>query len=171
MFVFRLLRHRFIPLLILIVAYAGCNAKKDSAQLTPGTETKTPGVSESRPNETHTKAPAPADDREVSSANNRSRNDRERQPASRESGRPRANDRGRNSVPPPAADRRASSDAETVAPDEEDREVPKTKRVVGSTPAVGEVIKPITGVDVDGVEFSLSEYSGKVTMIDFWGDW
>lgn len=29
----------------------------------------------------------------------------------------------------------------------------------------------IVGVDLDGVEFSLSDYKGKVLFIDFWGDW
>ena len=171
MYSHRLLRLQFIPLLMLIVACAGCNAKKDVAQLTPGVANKTPGVTETRPNETYTRGAAPAEDRDVSSANNRGRNNRERQPANRESSRPTAEDRDRNSVPAPAANRRASSEEETVVPDEEDREAPRAKRAVGSTPAVGEPIKPITGADVDGVEFSLSEYSGKVTMIDFWGDW
>ena len=36
---------------------------------------------------------------------------------------------------------------------------------------VGDEILDITGKDIDGVEFSLSEYRGKVMMIDFWGDW
>ncbi len=29
----------------------------------------------------------------------------------------------------------------------------------------------IVGVDIDGVEFQLSDYRGKVVMLDFWGDW
>jgi hypothetical protein len=29
----------------------------------------------------------------------------------------------------------------------------------------------ITGTDLDGVDFKLSDYRGKVVMLDFWGDW
>lgn len=29
----------------------------------------------------------------------------------------------------------------------------------------------IVGVDLDGVEFKLSDYRGKVVFLDFWGDW
>ena len=36
---------------------------------------------------------------------------------------------------------------------------------------VGKVAPDIAGVDLDGVDFKLSDYRGKVVMIDFWGDW
>lgn len=36
---------------------------------------------------------------------------------------------------------------------------------------VGAEAPDITGEDVDGVTFSLSDYRGKVVMLDFWGDW
>lgn len=36
---------------------------------------------------------------------------------------------------------------------------------------VGGVAPDILGEDLDGVSFSLSEYRGKVVMLDFWGDW
>jgi glutathione peroxidase-family protein len=29
----------------------------------------------------------------------------------------------------------------------------------------------ITGEDIDGEEFALSDYEGKVIMLDFWGHW
>jgi hypothetical protein len=29
----------------------------------------------------------------------------------------------------------------------------------------------ITGTDLDGVAFKLSDYKGKIVMLDFWGDW
>ena len=29
----------------------------------------------------------------------------------------------------------------------------------------------IIGHDLDGVPFKLSDYRGKVVVIDFWGDW
>jgi len=36
---------------------------------------------------------------------------------------------------------------------------------------VGNVAPDIAGVDLDGVEFKLSDYKGKVVFLDFWGDW
>ena len=44
----------------------------------------------------------------------------------------------------------------------------------GHTPeslAIGQVAPEITGVDVDGKKFQLSDYRGKVVVLDFWGDW
>ena len=37
--------------------------------------------------------------------------------------------------------------------------------------AIGQVAPDIKGSDVDGKEFALSEYRGKVVVLDFWGDW
>ena len=37
--------------------------------------------------------------------------------------------------------------------------------------AVAKVAPDIEGEDMDGVKFKLSDYRGKVVMIDFWGDW
>ena len=36
---------------------------------------------------------------------------------------------------------------------------------------VGMTAPDIVGVDLDGVEFRLSDYAGKILMVDFWGDW
>jgi len=36
---------------------------------------------------------------------------------------------------------------------------------------VGKVAPEITGPDLDGKEFKLSEYRGKVVLLDFWGHW
>lgn len=36
---------------------------------------------------------------------------------------------------------------------------------------IGKTAPEIAGEDVDGVEFKLSDYRGKVVMLDFWGDW
>jgi hypothetical protein len=36
---------------------------------------------------------------------------------------------------------------------------------------VGEVAPDIEGPDLDGVKFKLSDYRGKVVMLDFWGYW
>lgn len=38
-------------------------------------------------------------------------------------------------------------------------------------PGPGEVAPDIYGADADGVTFKLSDYRGKVVMLDFWADW
>jgi hypothetical protein len=38
-------------------------------------------------------------------------------------------------------------------------------------PLVGQTAPEITGEDLDGVSFQLSDYRGKVVLLDFWGDW
>ncbi len=40
-------------------------------------------------------------------------------------------------------------------------------RVLG----IGKTAPEISGEDIDGVAFNLSDYRGKVVMLDFWGDW
>lgn len=37
--------------------------------------------------------------------------------------------------------------------------------------AIGKVAPEIEGEDVDGVKFKLSDYRGKVVVLDFWGNW
>jgi len=46
----------------------------------------------------------------------------------------------------------------------------RTKFMVNSL-SVGQVAPDITGKDLDGVEFSLSDYRGKVVLLTFSGDW
>jgi hypothetical protein len=36
---------------------------------------------------------------------------------------------------------------------------------------VGKPAPEITGADIDGKSFKLSDYKGKVVVVDFWGDW
>lgn len=36
---------------------------------------------------------------------------------------------------------------------------------------VGKVAPEIAGPDIDGEDFKLTDYRGKVVMLDFWGDW
>ena len=36
---------------------------------------------------------------------------------------------------------------------------------------VGNEAPDIIGKDLDGVGFKLSDYRGKVVVLDFWGDW
>ena len=35
----------------------------------------------------------------------------------------------------------------------------------------GDTIIEIEGKDIDGESFALSDYAGKVVLLDFWGDW
>lgn len=37
--------------------------------------------------------------------------------------------------------------------------------------SIGKVAPDIVGSDLDGVAFKLSDYRGKVVVLDFWGDW
>jgi len=43
----------------------------------------------------------------------------------------------------------------------------------GSTQVLspGLSVQEIAGADVDGAPFKLSDYRGKVVMLDFWGNW
>ena len=36
---------------------------------------------------------------------------------------------------------------------------------------VGDMIPEVSGKDLDNIKFKLSDYQGKVVMLDFWGDW
>lgn len=36
---------------------------------------------------------------------------------------------------------------------------------------IGSVAPDIEGADLDGVAFKLSDYRGKIVVLDFWGDW
>jgi len=36
---------------------------------------------------------------------------------------------------------------------------------------IGKTAPEIEGEDVDGKKFKLSDYRGKVVVLDFWGDW
>jgi hypothetical protein len=43
--------------------------------------------------------------------------------------------------------------------------------IAAAGPAVGQPAPEITGEDLDGIPFRLSDYRGKVIVLDFWGDW
>ena len=38
-------------------------------------------------------------------------------------------------------------------------------------PAIGKPAPEIEGEDIDGQRFKLSDYRGKVILLDFWGNW
>ena len=46
-----------------------------------------------------------------------------------------------------------------------------SKHLKKSQPQVGQTAPEIVGRDLDGKEFQLSAYRGKVVMLDFWGNW
>jgi hypothetical protein len=46
---------------------------------------------------------------------------------------------------------------------------PKGPPVVGFSR--GDIAPEISGQDLDGAPFKLSDYRGKVVLLDFWGDW
>lgn len=60
---------------------------------------------------------------------------------------------------------------------EEKKSKKKTKVPEAAEPSgdegieAGDTCVEISGEDIDGEEFSLSDYEGKVVMLDFWGDW
>ncbi len=45
------------------------------------------------------------------------------------------------------------------------------KILIAKSLQIGKVAPDIEGPDLDGTVFKLSDYRGKVVMIDFWGDW
>ena len=51
---------------------------------------------------------------------------------------------------------------------------PGPSRAASTGPAhlqIGKVAPEIEGDDINGVKFKLSDYRGKVVVLDFWGDW
>jgi hypothetical protein len=52
---------------------------------------------------------------------------------------------------------------------------PKPDMTPGNIPPagfeIGDLAPEIIGKDADGTEFKLSDYRGKVVVLDFWGDW
>ena len=50
-------------------------------------------------------------------------------------------------------------------------EAKETPPPVQGPPTIGVAAPEIVGKDVQGVEFRLSDYRGKVVMLDFWGHW
>lgn len=44
-------------------------------------------------------------------------------------------------------------------------------KLLGAGTAVGKTAPEISGEDIDGKSFKLSDYRGKVVLLDFWGNW
>jgi hypothetical protein len=47
----------------------------------------------------------------------------------------------------------------------------KAKKEAAVKFAIGKIAPEIIGKDVDGNEMKLSDYKGKIVVLDFWGDW
>ncbi len=48
---------------------------------------------------------------------------------------------------------------------------PSRPRRAETEPQVGQLAPEIEGEDIDGTRFKLSDYRGKIVVLDFWGDW
>ena len=48
---------------------------------------------------------------------------------------------------------------------------PTRPRRAETEPQVGQPAPEIEGEDIDGSRFKLSDYRGKIVVLDFWGDW
>lgn len=48
---------------------------------------------------------------------------------------------------------------------------PTAKNAARGAVAVGGIAPDIEGTDLDGVAFRLSDYRGKVVVVDFWAGW
>jgi thiol-disulfide isomerase/thioredoxin len=53
----------------------------------------------------------------------------------------------------------------------EGREAKEDRGLVPLEPSVGYAAFEIQGKDLDGIDFKLSEFKGKVVLLDFWGMW
>ena len=71
------------------------------------------------------------------------------------------------SAKPPGADARTAPARRSAAPSR--NTTPPAGVPTGL--AVGQVAPDIAGEDIDGAKFKLSDYRGKVVMLDFWGHW
>lgn len=68
----------------------------------------------------------------------------------------------------PAGETASASTAIDI-PDSYTGDFNPTGLTVGLNP--GDLAPEIEGKDLDGTPFKLSDYRGKVVMLDFWGDW
>ena len=70
----------------------------------------------------------------------------------------------------------ATNQTHLVGPPPQKLPYPQPMQGLPSSPppskiVIGEPAPEIEGEDVDGVRFKLSEYKGKVVLLDFWGHW
>jgi hypothetical protein len=80
-----------------------------------------------------------------------------------------------------ALEKRAASYFERILADEGMSAVPHYRETLGAAAknnlfelrnlSIGKVAPDIVGEDIDGTPMKLSDYRGKVVVLDFWGDW
>ena len=75
---------------------------------------------------------------------------------------------GCNTEEPAAIPATGDNGATTETPDSDD---PQSANDVTVGFEIGNQAPEISGEDIDGVAFKLSDYRGKVVVLDFWGDW
>jgi cytochrome oxidase Cu insertion factor (SCO1/SenC/PrrC family) len=46
-----------------------------------------------------------------------------------------------------------------------------TRSTSNKPPSAGKPAPDISGIDADGIPFQLSDYRGKVVLLDFWASW
>lgn len=68
------------------------------------------------------------------------------------------------------SDSRIAKFFERVAKENPNAAVKEAAAAIGKL-MVGKVVPDIVGEDTDGKEFKLSDYRGKVVLLDFWGHW
>jgi hypothetical protein len=71
---------------------------------------------------------------------------------------------------PPAASAPVPVDAPKAKPAPAPEKAPKAE-TPPSVPTLGKLAPEIMGEDLDGKPIRLSDYRGKVVMLDFWGNW
>ncbi len=83
-----------------------------------------------------------------------------------------------DAVPPPVANRPNRGDRGSSGPGKPGdaaEPAPLVPAFPSSLASVGlstgDLIPEIVGQDIEGADFKLSDYKGKVIMLDFWGDW
>jgi len=78
---------------------------------------------------------------------------------------------GGDNPPGGAPAKKPEADKPPPEPETEPSKAAGTPTPKGASPDVGNIVPEIDGADVDGKKFKLSDYRGKVVLLDFWGFW
>lgn len=169
---------RTLSWLAAIALVCGCSGNPETPVAennrppTTGTDTQDPGAAT---NSNRTRPPRNRPDRSGtggSGKNDRDAGDAVSRPPRRRNGNGGSGANDAETVRPPVANNPPGRNTPPAEPPPEIKLVPAfpgTNAVVGLQR--GDMIPEITGEDLEGTEFSLSDYEGKVIMLDFWGHW